>query len=112
MNEPTNIPAPQVPQPTINVQPLKPTGLTGAVPVIPSARAASGSVPLPGVPSPSIPMAAHAVPMVPQVVEVGLPEMAPVIGPPPKRNFLVEYWRKVGGGSLMVSLLVHAGLIA
>src|SRR4051794_15360454 len=105
MNDSSNNPAPQVPQPTVNVQPLRPTGMTGAVPVIPSARAASGSVPLPGVPSPAMPMVgqAQAVPMVPQVVEVGLPEMAPVIGPPPKRNFLVEYWRKVGGGSLMVS---------
>ena len=109
MNEPSNNPAPQVPQPTINVQSLKPTGMSGAVPVIPSARGASGSVPLPGVP---LPMPASVAPMVPHLVEVGMAEAAPVIGPPPKRNMLVEYWRKVGGGSLMVSLLVHAGLIA
>ena len=35
----------------------------------------------------------------------------PPASPPPRRNFLVEHWKKVGGGSFMVSLLIHAGLL-
>ena len=35
-----------------------------------------------------------------------------VIGEPPRKNMFLEYWRMVGGGSLAISLLVHAGLIA
>ena len=124
---PSNVPGnegqpvrPVVPPPSVavNVQSLSPTGLTGSV-AVPSARAASASVPV-AVPAPSgvpVPTAA-AVPapvvaaVAAPVVEMGLPESVPVIGPAPKRNALVEYWKKVGGGSLMVSLLVHVGLIA
>jgi len=47
-------------------------------------------------------------------MEVGVLEgMAPVvIGEPRKKNLFLEYWRVVGGGSLAISLLVHAALIA
>ncbi|MCE9519334.1 MAG: hypothetical protein K8R87_07265 [Verrucomicrobia bacterium] len=45
---------------------------------------------------------------------MGVLEGAPpvVIGQPPKTNAFLAYWRKVGGGSLMISLLIHVGLIA
>ena len=50
----------------------------------------------------------------PAELEVGVLEgTAPVvIGAPPRKNIFLEYWRMVGGGSLAISLLVHAGLIA
>jgi hypothetical protein len=45
-------------------------------------------------------------------IEHGIPEPAHV-GPPPRRpNALVQYWRKVGGGSLALSLAIHGVLIA
>lgn len=87
------------PAPKVNVQSLQPSGLTGAVPVaIPSARTGqTGAVPY------------YAAP-----VEQGLPEPHVThVGPPPKQpNFLVQYWRKVGGGSLALSLAIHGVLIA
>ena len=34
-----------------------------------------------------------------------------VITEGPKQNPLVKYWKKVGGGSFLISLLIHAGLL-
>jgi len=90
-------PSAVAPPPAVTVQSLTPSGsgLTGAVPVaIPSARGHTGAVPV------------YA------PIEHGLPEPAHV-GPPPRRpNALVQYWRKVGGGSLALSLAIHGVLIA
>lgn len=97
------IPPPMVvqPPPAVSVQSLSPSGMTSSVPVaIPSARGATGAVPA-GV--------AYAEP-----IEHGVAEPAYVhVGPPPRRpNALMQYWRKVGGGSLAVSLIIHGVLIA
>jgi hypothetical protein len=90
------------------IQSLTPTTLTGSV-LPPAARTASVAIPTPAPPQPL-----SSAPGSPGPVEVGEPaDAAPVlIGKPPRRNPFVEYWRKVGGGSLTLSLLVHAGLIA
>ena len=47
-------------------------------------------------------------------VEVGVAGgfLMPVPSARRRRGTFLEYWRKVGGGSLAISLLVHAGLIA
>ncbi len=86
------------------IQSLTPTSITGAV-TPPVARVASGAIPVAAAP---VPVYAAA------PVEMGVLEGAPplVIGKQPKQNKFLAYWRKVGGGSLMISLLVHAGLIA
>ncbi len=86
------------------IQSLTPTSITGAV-TPPVARAATGA----------IPVASAAVPVyAANPVEMGVLEGAPpvVIGKPPKTNAFLAYWRKAGGGSLAVSLMVHVGLIA
>ena len=61
-------------------------------------------------------MAAVQVPAEPAVGADGLPhpfhpEAAHDFGPPPKRNKFVETWRKIGGGSLSLSIAIHAGLL-
>jgi hypothetical protein len=38
-------------------------------------------------------------------------EYAP-IAPPRQTNLLVEYWRKIGAGSFLLSILIHVGLFA
>src|SRR5207249_1598439 len=93
-------PKPAAPVKPVAVQSLTPTGMTGAVPH-------------PAVPAPvAAPPVSHA----PAVhgaappVEI-LPGHVP-IAPPPKRNFLVVYWAAIGGGSLMLSIGIHVGLIA
>lgn len=56
----------------------------------------------------------QAAPATPVVVQV---DHGPVIPhhsgefQPPRSNRFVEYWRKVGGGSFMLSLAIHAGLL-
>lgn len=39
------------------------------------------------------------------------PPAAHDFGPPPKRNHFVELWRKIGGGSLTLSVAIHAGVL-
>jgi hypothetical protein len=119
--DPNPNPAPKVPPPSVVLQSLSPTTLTGTV-IPPQARTASVAIPPPSVaiPTPSLPRPLSYAPGLAEeqagetAVEMGEPaDAAPVlIGKPPRRNPFVEYWRKVGGGSLTLSLLVHAGLIA
>ncbi len=132
MNNPPT--PPEIPPPT--VQSLKPTGLTGAVPLpaipppsipvpaVPAPSGAAPSMPVPSMPAPSMPLsgiqASAAVPVAEESVEAESPmevELAGTAEPvqihrEPRRNLLIDYWRMVGGGSLAISLLVHAALIA
>ena len=39
------------------------------------------------------------------------PEAAHDFGPPPKRNRFVEGWKKLGGGSLTLSIGIHVGIL-
>ena len=39
------------------------------------------------------------------------PEAAHDFGPAPERNAFVELWRKIGGGSLTLSIAIHAGVL-
>ena len=39
------------------------------------------------------------------------PPAAHDFGPAPKRNKLVEMWKTVGGGSLTLSIAIHAGIL-
>ncbi len=77
----------------IVIQSLTPACITGIV-IPPEARPASGAMPIA-----SSSASVHAVTPV-------------VIGQSHKKNAFMAYWRKAGGGSLTISLLVHAGLIA
>src|SRR4051794_35971140 len=98
---PPSIPAPaapSIPKPTVQVQSLTPTGGTGTVHVV--APAPSSAVPRPSV--------AQEV----GTIEEGGGEPVYVhepLPPPAKRNMLVEYWRKVGAGSFLLSILIHIG---
>jgi len=103
------------------VQPVIPT-VTASRPVqIQSLTpgSASSSVPVaPSIPSPVTPVAVVS----PDVLlghdagQASHADYEPVVHVPiiaPKRtNVLVKYWNMIGGGSLMVSILIHAGLIA
>lgn len=104
------IPAPIIPQAPVSVQSLTPTGLTGQI-MPPSARSASGSIPA-MVPQPHIEVGVLE-PEYAQAVEEDQ-EAPPYVdlGAPPKRSAFARYWDKIGGGSLTLSLLIHAGLIA
>ncbi len=95
-----NPPTPSIPGP--NIQSLAPASITGMVP--PPPRTGSGVIPARATPKPPADAPADAAQhegMVPVV-----------IGKPPKQNAFLQYWRKVGGGSLTISILIHAGLIA
>ncbi len=91
------------------IQSLSPKSLTGSV-LPPVARTASVAIPpaagrlrLPHTPGPEE-----------NRVEMGVLEKAdPVLAAaPPASSAFLDYWRKVGGGSLTISLLVHAVLIS
>jgi hypothetical protein len=62
-----------------------------------------------------IPPAPVASSLQPQVVEIqretGPRFHPPITAAPPRKNMLVEYWRKAGGGSFMVSLGIHMALL-
>src|SRR5205807_1336235 len=93
MSADPNLPSPpHIPMPKI--QSLTPTSASGAMPTV--ARTASSSIPAAA--APVMPDAGYA----PEAVEVGMaePHVPVVIGSPPKKNAFLEYWRKVGGGSL------------
>ena len=93
-----NQPAPDqkpMPHPSVIVQSLTPGGLPALSP--PSARAASGIAPDHVREADQI--ATHDVVLIHE-------------SPAPKRSILSDYWRKIGGGSLTLSLFIHVGLIA
>ena len=119
MSQPTP-PSGSTPVPPVQIQSLTPTSSpSAAIPVIPAA---------PMIPPPSVrplgpPGAAPAPAPEPEMaqevqedVEVGyVEEGGPVfehapLPPPRKSNLLVEYWRKVGAGSFLLSILIHVGL--
>lgn len=91
-----NVPQPPgIPRPVVQVQSLTPTGGTSAVPV--SATSSS-----------AVPLQAQEV----GYMEEGEPMLHPPPIPPPRRNIVVEYWAMVGGGSFLLSILIHVGLFA
>ena len=97
------VPPPSVPVPRpVVVQSLTPNIASSAIPVAPISHA-SGYVPVP--------------PPVGIAVEEEQYAYAPeqqghyVAPPPKKKNFFMEQWRKIGAGSLGISILVHAVII-
>lgn len=82
-----------------------PVTLSSSVPVpVPSAEARpSAAVPLPTVITGEVPLPV----LVPEVPFHAPPVLTPAKRPP---GFL-RYWRQVGGGSLILSLIIHAGLL-
>ena len=83
--------------PLVQIQSLDPTAPAGSQPVqIPQYEQAA-------------PAYQEDVPQ--QVHQFEAPHFHAPIAPPVKKNIFVEYWRKAGGGSFMVSLLIHAGLL-
>ncbi len=82
------------PHPSVNVQSLTPGGLPAQSP--PSARAANHLVN----PDPS------------SMIELSSSQHEAESPPTPRGSILTDYWRKIGGGSLALSLLIHGGLIA
>ncbi|HSJ01766.1 MAG: hypothetical protein ACAI34_23495 [Verrucomicrobium sp.] len=91
---------------------------TGSVPKV---NIQGLSTVLPGLPDTGapVPVAAPAAPVnrgapVPVVVTApaGPVILAPLSTAPEKKgNFISTYWRKVGGGSLIISILVHVGIL-
>ena len=113
---------PQMPMPAMMPPPAPSTG-TGAVPATPAPRPASAAVPVampvPSAVAPSIPVPTAAAPTddaadaeAPEHHEGEVyhpPALTHIeVGPPP--NKFVQMWRKAGASSLLLSLLIHAGL--
>jgi hypothetical protein len=94
-------PPPTIPMPVVQVQSLTPTG--GAV-----------SSPLVATPSSAIPVVAPVQEEGDLVDEINEPPVFynTAVTPSRQSNLLVEYWRKVGGGSFLLSILIHVGLFA
>ena len=92
------IPPPAVALPVVNVQSLTPSSASAHVPL-----PTSSSVPV--APTPALPGAPVA------QVHYEVPAH-PIPVPPKKKNIIARYWAMIGAGSLAVSLLIHAGLIA
>ena len=108
-SQPASQPSQKVP--TVTIQSLSPggpsAGPVSTFPVAPAASPPPASPQPPTTPQPS-PTTSHAASRVP-APHVFHPPLAPA--PARRENFLAKYWRKVGGGSLIISLLVHAGLL-
>ncbi|MFN0078133.1 MAG: prenyltransferase/squalene oxidase repeat-containing protein [Prosthecobacter sp.] len=122
---------PTMPMPAM-MPPPAPAPATGTVPAAPKPASASIPVamPAPAAVAPSKPAPAGAAPSTPMAIPTAVPtddegEAVLVehhegevyhppalthieVGPPP--NAFVQMWRKVGASSLLVSILVHAGL--
>jgi len=84
------------PIPPVTVQSLAPVHVSSSVPPPPRPSVAPPSV--------SMPVHVSAAPGEVYHAPVHIPE-------PPKQNVFVQYWRKAGGGSLMISLLIHVGIL-
>ncbi len=84
----------------------EPAGITGSV--------SRSAMPVPAMPASSTPVPAAAEAEASAEVKVAVAETTePVqIRRERGRNLFLDYWRMVGGGSLAISLLVHAVLIA
>jgi hypothetical protein len=130
MNPPSSSSEDSVPvpiQPASSPVPVRPE--TSSVPIAPvqiqslsatnretSVGSNSGPIVIPPAPSfniaPPAVAGSYAAPS-PVQVEVEYHPQPPVheFVAPPKKNVFVEYWRKAGGGSFMVSLGIHAALL-
>ncbi|WP_009963717.1 prenyltransferase/squalene oxidase repeat-containing protein [Verrucomicrobium spinosum] len=103
-HQPSSNPVPVLPPttgsasvPLVQIQSLDPTAPTGSQPVqIPQYEQA-------------VPAHQHDVPQ--QIEHFEAPHFHAPIAPPVKKNIFAQYWRKAGGGSFMISLLIHAGLL-
>jgi hypothetical protein len=124
-----------MPMPAMMPPPAPATGTVPAAPK-PASAAVPVAMPAPAAVAPSMPMPAGAAPVMPAPsAPMAIPTAAPTddasgeavlvehhegevyhppalthieVGPPP--NAFVQMWRKVGASSLLVSILVHAGL--
>ncbi|MFO1439277.1 MAG: prenyltransferase/squalene oxidase repeat-containing protein [Verrucomicrobiaceae bacterium] len=120
---PGMMPPPTMPMPAVPPPPAPGT----TAPLAPAQPPAPSAVPKPAVPAPSMPapapvaaptVAAHPVPDDAAhhhtefgPVEVFHPEAAHHIEPAKPQNAFVKMWKKVGGGSLTFSIMVHAGIL-
>ncbi|QIF00927.1 prenyltransferase/squalene oxidase repeat-containing protein [Roseimicrobium sp. ORNL1] len=101
------VPPPNPGVPPVQIQSLTPGG------------SSSSAVPIPAAPVIPPPTASSAVQLETAAYEEGAPVYAeghpefqqPHYAPAPKKNIFVQYWNKVGGGSFLISLLIHAGLL-
>lgn len=113
---------PQTPEEEDDVPLLPPTPQTHSTRITPvqiqslSPTTSSAATPLPI----SAPVAPYVVPTehpeeLPPEVEVESDPFSAVGSvhhePVPRQNAFVEYWKKAGGGSFMISLAIHAGLL-
>ena len=125
---------PTMPMPAMMPPPAPATGAVPAAPK-PASAAVPVAMPAPAAVAPSMPPPSGAAPMMPAPsAPMAIPTAAPTddgtpvalvehqegevyhppalthieVGPPP--NKFVQMWRKVGASSLLVSILVHAGL--
>ncbi|TLD69582.1 hypothetical protein FEM03_16625 [Phragmitibacter flavus] len=129
MSPPSNAPDDSQPvpiQPSEASTPVRPE--TSSVPIAPvqiqslsatnreTSGSNSGPIFIPAAPSFITPPPSVAAQAQPTEVEIEYdPNQPPAIEyvAPPKKNAFIEYWRKAGGGSFMVSVGIHAaGLIA
>lgn len=102
-----------------NSSPVRPSA-SGPVPPIVIQGSLSGiqpgtaSQPAPVASPAGDPMPVPAAPAVqPVVVSVDpRPMISASVPPAPKRGFFSSSWRKVGGGSLILSILIHIGILA
>ena len=113
MSTPTN---PDQPTPDSVPQQVQPA--SGAIPVVQiqslSPEGGSASVPLVHSPSSAVPLqevGAYADASDEQSHHDRVVFHNTVVTEGPKQNPLVKYWKKVGGGSFLISLLIHAGLL-
>jgi len=95
---------------------VPPAPTLAPAPVVAQPAAAPAPLPAPAptvaaVPAPAPVVAAAAPAVVNGMVEEFHPAPVHDFGPPPRRNAFVELWRKAGGGSLSLSLAIHAGVL-
>ncbi len=109
---------PMIPPPPGYGAPPPPAGLVAAPVAMPAVAPAPAPAPLPVPVAAAAPVAEAVVPLAveAEASEDGLPHpfhppAAHDFGPEPKRNRFVESWKKIGGGSLSLSLAIHAGLL-
>ncbi|MFO1437361.1 MAG: prenyltransferase/squalene oxidase repeat-containing protein [Verrucomicrobiaceae bacterium] len=124
---PGMMPPPTMPMPAVApppapgaTAPLTPAPTAAPKPAVPAPSSAAPATPVVAVPVPTV----AAVPVATAVpddaahhhtefgpVEVFHPEAAHHIEPAKPQNAFVKMWKKVGGGSLTFSIMVHAGIL-
>jgi hypothetical protein len=114
---PPGYPMPAMPMPAM-MPPPAPSSVTGAVAPIPAPSAVAPAMPVPSAPMAAVAVAAPADDDGGEAVAVAEHQEGEVYHPPalthietgPPPNKFVQMWRKMGASSLLVSILVHAGL--